>query len=188
MNILTSQDRPPGLWAAHDAHGTLGGRGGTPAGLAVAAAAQAGTRRPASAQAPVTAGRQASVQAGRGWRWGAGEACPDAPTRSPRPGRVCQSPPAGRAVLWEMAIAAACWRVSRSGSVPAGPWRRMALPGIPPSWHHPSSGWATWQRRRHGGEGRRLPPCTALVWTDASCPLARSCGAATSTRTGGGHG
>src|SRR2546426_11080674 len=40
---------PPGFWAAHDPRGTLGGRGGAPAGLAVAAAAQAGTRSPALA-------------------------------------------------------------------------------------------------------------------------------------------
>jgi hypothetical protein len=36
------------------------------------------------------------MQAGRGWRWGEGEACPDALTRSPRPGRMCQRPPPRR--------------------------------------------------------------------------------------------
>jgi hypothetical protein len=45
------------------------------------------------------------------------------------------------------AIAAARWRVSRSGSAPGGPWRITWLPGIPRTWNHPSSGLATWKLR-----------------------------------------
>jgi hypothetical protein len=39
--------------------------------------------------------------------------------------------PASRALLWYAAIAAARWRVSRSGSALGGPWRMTWLPGIP---------------------------------------------------------
>src|SRR5712691_4299655 len=57
---------PPGLWAAHDPHRTVGGGGGSPACLAAAVPAQAGTRGPTPAQTPVRVGRQGGVQVGHG--------------------------------------------------------------------------------------------------------------------------
>src|SRR2546427_12411230 len=46
-------------------------------------------------------------------------------------------------LLWYAAIAAARWRVWRSGSAPGGPWRMTWLPGIPRIWSHQSCGRAT---------------------------------------------
>jgi hypothetical protein len=47
--LVATGGRPPGLWAAHDAHRTLGGGGGPLASLAAAAHVQADTRDPTPA-------------------------------------------------------------------------------------------------------------------------------------------
>jgi len=91
---------PPGLWAAHDPHRTVGGGGGSPACLAAAVPAQAGTRGPTPAQTPVRGGRQGGVQVGPGQQQhlaagqrparcgGEAEGWPGSPARSPRAGRT----------------------------------------------------------------------------------------------------